>query len=179
MSLKKLPTKSGVHSSPLLHFRKPEFFHAFSVIWQHKKYRTCMEDVVKSGKGLLCTPHLVYKLKFAKGKWWIYSIRKNKLTLNSDTNFWIPRYLVLITQHALTTVKGSKVCIWIIMSSVMITTFSFKILHNLLSRYTSGPGPSAIAWPHLLEFSRPILRHTLRCSKNRFLILKKSEKLKD
>ena len=27
----------------------------------------------------------------------------------------------------------------------MITTFSFKILHNLLSRYTSGPGPSDTA----------------------------------
>ena len=64
MSLKEPHTKPGVHSSPLLHFRKAEFLHAFSVIRQHKKYRKCMEDVVNSGKGLLCTPHLVYKLKF-------------------------------------------------------------------------------------------------------------------
>ena len=41
-----------------------------------------------------------------------------------------------------------------------MATFSFKILRNLLSRYTSGPGPSGIAWQHLLKFSRPILRHT-------------------
>ena len=61
----------------------------------------------------------------------------------------------------------------------MNTTFSFKILHNLLSCYTSGPGPSGIAWQHLLEFSRPILRHTPRCSKNKLLILETSKKLKD
>ena len=77
-------------------------------------------------------------------------------------------------------VKGSIVCIWVLMSCVMITTFSFKILHNLLSRYTSGPGPSDTAWQHLLEFLRPILRHTSRCSKNRVFILKKiQKKLKD
>ena len=66
MSLKKPQTKSGVYISPLLHFRKPEFFHTFSVIPQHKKYRKCMEDVKfsKKDKELLCTPHLVYKLKF-------------------------------------------------------------------------------------------------------------------
>ena len=46
------------------------------------------------------------------------------------------------------------------MSCVMIATFSFKILHNLLPRYTSGPGPSGIAWQHLLEFSWPVLRRT-------------------
>ena len=40
MSLKKLPAKSGVFSSPSL----PEFFHTFSVIRQHKNYRKCMED---------------------------------------------------------------------------------------------------------------------------------------
>ena len=61
----------------------------------------------------------------------------------------------------------------------MNTTFSFKILYNLLSCYTSGPGPSGIAWQHLLEFSRPILRHTPRCSKNKLLILETSKKLKN
>ena len=45
MSLKKLHTKCGVHSSPLLLFRKPEFFHTFAAIRQHKNYRKCMEDV--------------------------------------------------------------------------------------------------------------------------------------
>ena len=66
MSLKKLHTKSGMHSSPLLHFRKPEFFHAFSVIRQHKKYKNVRKtsNFLKSDKGLLCTPHLVYKVKF-------------------------------------------------------------------------------------------------------------------
>ena len=34
----KLHTKSGVHSSPSSLFRKPEFFHTFSVIQQHKNY---------------------------------------------------------------------------------------------------------------------------------------------
>ena len=53
----------------------------------------------------------------------------------------------------------------------MIAMFSFKILHNLLSLYTSGPGPSGIAWQHLLEFSRPILRCTPRCSKNKLLTI--------
>ena len=38
MNLKKLHTKSGVQSSPLLLFRKPEFFHTFSVIQQHKNF---------------------------------------------------------------------------------------------------------------------------------------------
>ena len=38
MNLKKLHTKSGVHSSPSLLLRKPEFFHTFSVILQHKNY---------------------------------------------------------------------------------------------------------------------------------------------
>ena len=32
MSLKKVHTKSEVHSSPLLLFRKPEFFHTFWLI---------------------------------------------------------------------------------------------------------------------------------------------------
>ena len=91
---------------------------------------------------------------------------------------WIPLHLVLIMHHTLTTVKGSIVCIWVLMSFVMIATFPFKILHNLLSRYTLGPGPRGIAWQHPLEFSRPILRHTPRCSKNELLILKKSKKKK-
>ena len=33
-NLKKLHAKSGLHSSPLLVFRKPVFFHSFSVIQQ-------------------------------------------------------------------------------------------------------------------------------------------------
>ena len=50
MSLKKLHTKSGVRRSPLLLFRKPEFFHTFSVIGQQKNYRKCFEDVEFSKK---------------------------------------------------------------------------------------------------------------------------------
>ena len=62
MSIKKLHTKSGAHSSPLLLFRKPVFFHTFLVIRQDKNYRKCMEEssFLNSDKGLLYTPHLVY-----------------------------------------------------------------------------------------------------------------------
>ena len=67
MSLKKLHTKSGVLSSPLLHFRKPEFFHTLSEIRQHKRYRKCVEDVKFSKKRQRTSAHstsLMYKLKF-------------------------------------------------------------------------------------------------------------------
>ena len=55
--------KSGVHSSPLLLSRKPEFFHAFSIISDNTKstenvWKT--SNFLKSDKGLLCAPHLVY-----------------------------------------------------------------------------------------------------------------------
>ena len=55
--------KTGVHSSPLLLFRKPEFFHAFSIISDNTKstenvWKT--STFLKSDKGLLCAPHLVY-----------------------------------------------------------------------------------------------------------------------
>ena len=43
-------TKSGVPNSPLLLFRKSEFFHTFSVIRQHKNYTECMEEVGKFSK---------------------------------------------------------------------------------------------------------------------------------
>ena len=57
MSLKKVHTKSEVHSSPLLLFRKPEFFHTFWLIItttskQHPKTtgpKLCCEK--------LCTNH--------------------------------------------------------------------------------------------------------------------------
>ena len=62
MSLKKLHTKSGMHSGPLLHFRKPEFFHAFSVIRQHKKYRKCAEDVKFSKKRQRTSVHSTFSL---------------------------------------------------------------------------------------------------------------------
>ena len=57
------PIKSGVHSSPLLLFRKPEFFHAFSIISDNTKstenvWKTL--NFLKSDNGLLCAPHLVY-----------------------------------------------------------------------------------------------------------------------
>ena len=55
-------TKSGVHSSPLLHFRKPEFFHTFSVIPQHKKYRKCMEDVKFSKKRQRTSVHSTFSV---------------------------------------------------------------------------------------------------------------------
>ena len=61
MNLKKLHTNSVVHSSPLLLFRKPEFFHTFSVIRQHKLHKVWKKsNYLKSYKGLLCSPHLVY-----------------------------------------------------------------------------------------------------------------------
>ena len=60
MSLKKLLAKPGVHGSPLLRFRRPQFFHTFSdnikiteIVWKTSNF-------VKSVKGLLCPPHLVY-----------------------------------------------------------------------------------------------------------------------
>ena len=53
MNIKKLHTKSGVHYSPLMLFRKPEFFHRFSA--QHKNYTH------NGDNGLLCSPHLVHK----------------------------------------------------------------------------------------------------------------------
>ena len=62
-------------------------------------------NFLKSAKGLLCTPHLVYSFfKFIS-----YSLQREKdeYILNSPTNFRIPRYLVLIIQHAVTT-KGLK-----------------------------------------------------------------------
>ena len=58
--LKKTSTKPEVHGSLLLLFIKPEFFHTFSdnikiteIVWKTSNF-------VKSVKGLLCPPHLVY-----------------------------------------------------------------------------------------------------------------------
>ena len=58
-----------------------------------------MEDVkfLKSDKQLLCTPRVMYSFfKFI-----------SQLRRIFHTNFRIPHHLVLITQHALTTIKGS------------------------------------------------------------------------
>ena len=55
-------TKSGVHSSPLLHFRKPEFFHTFSVIPQHKKYRKYMEELRFSKKRQRTSGHPTFSV---------------------------------------------------------------------------------------------------------------------
>ena len=61
MNLKKLYTKCGVHSSPLLLFRKFDVFHTFSVflccrfmenVWKNSGF-------LKSNRGLLCSPDLV------------------------------------------------------------------------------------------------------------------------
>ena len=60
MSLKKLLTKPGVHGSPLLRFRKPEFFHIFFDNIKITENVRKTPNFVKSDKGLLCTPHLVY-----------------------------------------------------------------------------------------------------------------------
>ena len=114
-----------MHSSPLLLFRKPEFFHTFSVIWQHKNFLCCRitfyviitenvwktSNFLKSDKGLLCTQHLIVYIFFKVWKEKVTNFHIisffNKKTLNSDTNFWSPCHLVLITlQHAHTTVEG-------------------------------------------------------------------------
>ena len=60
MSFKKLLTKPGVHSSPLLLFEKPKFFHtlADNIKITENVWKT--SNFVKSDKGLLCTLHLVY-----------------------------------------------------------------------------------------------------------------------
>ena len=60
MSLKELLTKPTVHGSPLLLFRKAEFFHTFadSIKITENVWKT--SNFVKSVKGLLCPPHLVY-----------------------------------------------------------------------------------------------------------------------
>jgi len=50
MNLKKLNTKYGVHSSPLLLFRKFDVFHTLCVIFVLSDYRKCMEDVKFSKK---------------------------------------------------------------------------------------------------------------------------------
>ena len=55
-----LLTKPGVHSSPLLRFRKAEFSHTFSDNIKSTENVWKTSNFVKSGKGLLCTPHLVY-----------------------------------------------------------------------------------------------------------------------
>ena len=54
---------------------------------------------------------------------------------NSHTKFLIPCHLVLITQHALTTVKGSIVYIQVLISRVMNTTFpsKFSIIYYLVT----------------------------------------------
>ena len=61
MSLKKLLTKPGVHISPLLLFEKPEFFHTFSDNIKITENVWKTSNFVKSDKGLLCTPRLVYR----------------------------------------------------------------------------------------------------------------------
>ena len=60
MNIKKLHTKSEVHSSSLLLFRKPEFFHRFSVIQQHKNYTYCIAEVKFSKKATkdCCALHI-------------------------------------------------------------------------------------------------------------------------
>ena len=61
MSLKKLLTKPGVHSSPLLRFRKSEFFHTFADNIKATENVWKTSNFVKSDKGLLCTLRLVYR----------------------------------------------------------------------------------------------------------------------
>ena len=75
MNLKKLYTKCGVHSGPLLLFRKFDVFHTFSVflccrfmenVWKNSGF-------LKSNRGLLCPPDLVCSslsslVTFYKGK---------------------------------------------------------------------------------------------------------------
>ena len=61
MRLKKLLTKPGVHSSPLLLFEKPESFHTFADNIKITENVWKMSNFVKTVKGLLCTPHLVYR----------------------------------------------------------------------------------------------------------------------
>ena len=60
MSLQKPLTKPGVHGSPLLLVREPEFFHTFSDNIKITENVWKTSNFVKSVKGLLCTPYLVY-----------------------------------------------------------------------------------------------------------------------
>ena len=61
MSLQKLVTKPGVHGSRLLLFRKAEFFHTFADNIKITENVWKTSNFVKSDKGLLYTPHLVYR----------------------------------------------------------------------------------------------------------------------
>ena len=80
MNLKKLHTKSGVHSSPFLLLGKPEFFHIFSVILQQQKITHNVwkkSNFLKIIKGLLCSPHfIVYIVPFSS----LVKVCKEKVT---------------------------------------------------------------------------------------------------
>ena len=94
-------------------FYKIWWNHTFSVIFMLSANVWKNSAFLKSNKGLPCTVGLVsssFKLiwsHFSKGRWQIFSISKNYMTFYSYTNFWFFHHLVLITQHALSTVNRS------------------------------------------------------------------------
>ena len=86
---KKQYTNSGVQRSPWSVFRKPQFFHTFSVILMLSNYRKCMGKPIgflKTDHGLLCTPDLVYFF-FELAS---YSFQRESIKyMNSARNSWL------------------------------------------------------------------------------------------
>ena len=74
------------------------------------------------------------------------SISKNEMTLYSHTNFWFFHHIVQITQHALTTVKGS---IYYYSKRIKPTESKWqgKTLHLVTMRFTfKDPDVGKIPW---------------------------------
>ena len=112
---KKQYTNSGVQRSPWSVFRKPQFFHTFSVILILSNYRKCMgkprscknwsQTSLRSRFSVLFL--WTHKLLFSKRKDQIDEFRKKQLALNSNTNLLIFRHLALIPQDANMNVNSS------------------------------------------------------------------------
>ena len=140
--------------SPWSVFRKPQFFHTFSVILILSNYRKCMGKSRFSKNWSRTSLHSRFsilflwtcKLFFLKRKHQTYEFRKIYRALNSNTNLLISRHFALITHGRTISVNFSILQLEILVYH--LTNCGFTVNGTAL---ITNP----LSWISILRISNP------------------------